>query len=720
MSVIPIESKESAVGERSDEAKETTKPSLGDVLDKVADVLSPGEGKLSKDEILRMIDDLVAEEETVTVDAGGAEQTKLNEIFKAIDKEIGETHDAVTLKWSDVKFSVGQKQILRGCSGTISPGGLCAIMGPSGAGKSTMMNFLAGRLPDKKNISKEGTVYANGAKVDPRQFRGNIAYVMQEDALFATQTPREAFKFSARLRLPNSVSQERIDELVECMIDVLSLRKCADTLIGSKMIPGISGGEKKRTSIGIELISNPSVLFLDEPTSGLDSYAAFQVVKILKKLSRSGRTIIVTIHQPSSEIYNLFDDLLLLASGRVVYHDRISRLPSYLAEAHHKIPRNTNPGDHVIFLMQTLSPKELEDMCDRWQAEPTRESSSPPKTLEDAEEGGKQNSTGVSTSNVSLAKVKSKANCCVQFRELAMRELRNVIRDKGSLAARFGTTLFLNAIVGAVFFGAANWSSVADGNVADIFSKSRDHFGALVQIFISAMMGMSQPTILTFPLERPVFVREYALGTYQALPYLLSKVMVEIPVALVQSSLIFLVVYWLLGLSTNFAIAVMIGALLGLVGSSLALMIGACAGSVQQAMQFTPLLFVPQFLFAGLFVPIDSIPISIRWVQYLCFLKYALNIILVTEFGNPETFPVGWNSSLPDKLYHDSIFGCNGDDLRSDGSCVSEGPAYDAALLPSMEVQPSNFWFYMAVMLSVFVVFRTAALGALVSKAKSI
>ena len=172
---------------------------------------------------------------------------------------------------------------------------------------------------------------------------------LQEDALFATQTPREAITFSARLRLPASTSKSSITDLVEGMITSLGLEKCANTLIGDKMIPGapgrpppprpslsgdaagISGGEKKRTAIGVELIGDPGILFLDEPTSGLDSYAAFQVVKILKSLAGNGRTVITTIHQPSSEVFEMFDDTMLLADGRIVYNDRCDDSSSLLA-----------------------------------------------------------------------------------------------------------------------------------------------------------------------------------------------------------------------------------------------------------------------------------------------------------------------------------------------------------------------------------------------------
>ena len=176
---------------------------------------------------------------------------------------------------------------------------------------------------------------------------------MQEDALFATQTVKEALDFSAALRLPSNVTVEERKKRVDEILRSLRLEKCQDTYIGNVMIKGVSGGEKKRTAIGIELIANPKILFLDEPTSGLDSFAAFKVIEILKDLCRfGGRTIVTTIHQPSSEVFNLFDETLLLNAGHLVYQDTISNIPRYFGELGHVCPENYNPADFVMFVMQ--------------------------------------------------------------------------------------------------------------------------------------------------------------------------------------------------------------------------------------------------------------------------------------------------------------------------------------------------------------------------------
>lgn len=175
-------------------------------------------------------------------------------------------HDVV---WKHINFTVKDKPILRECWGNVPAGTVCAIMGPSGAGKSSLLNVLAGRSASTSNIKITGNVHVAGHKVNPVKFRERIAYVMQDDSLLATATPREALLFSAQMRLPISTPNDEIDRLVSNLLTDLGLDVCADTLIGGALIKGISGGQRKRTSVGIELITDPALIFLDEPTSGL-------------------------------------------------------------------------------------------------------------------------------------------------------------------------------------------------------------------------------------------------------------------------------------------------------------------------------------------------------------------------------------------------------------------------------------------------------------------
>ena len=134
-----------------------------------------------------------------------------------------------------------------------------------------------------------------------------LAFVAQDDSLQTTATPREAIKFSAKLRLPAQTSDEEIENLTKHMLEELGLERCADTLVGGALLKGISGGERKRTSVGVELVSRPTLVFLDEPTSGLDSFNAVQLCNLLGKVAAAGSSVLFTIHQPSSEIFNEFD-----------------------------------------------------------------------------------------------------------------------------------------------------------------------------------------------------------------------------------------------------------------------------------------------------------------------------------------------------------------------------------------------------------------------------
>ncbi|KAJ7970112.1 ABC transporter G family member [Quillaja saponaria] len=211
------------------------------------------------------------------------------------------------LAWKDltvmVTLSNGETQnVLEGLTGYAEPGTLTALMGPSGSGKSTLLDALSGRLA--ANAFHSGTILLNGHKT--KLSFGAAAYVTQDDNLIGTLTVRETISYSARLRMPYKMSWSDKLAMVENTIIAMGLQDCADTVIGNWHLRGISGGEKRRVSIGMEILMRPRLLFLDEPTSGLDSASAFFVTQTLRALARDGRTVIASIHQPSSEAYEFF------------------------------------------------------------------------------------------------------------------------------------------------------------------------------------------------------------------------------------------------------------------------------------------------------------------------------------------------------------------------------------------------------------------------------
>ncbi|CAN4085359.1 unnamed protein product [Withania somnifera] len=253
------------------------------------------------------------------------------------------------LAWKDLTVMVtlnsGDTQnVLEGLTGYAEPGTFTALMGPSGSGKSTLLDALSGRLASNAFLS--GRVLLNGRKAN-LSF-GTAAYVTQDDTLIGTLTVRETIAYSAQLRLPDRMPWLEKRTLIESTIIEMGLQDCADTVIGNWHLRGISGGEKRRVSIALEILMRPRLLFLDEPTSGLDSASAFFVTQTLRGLSRDGRTVIASIHQPSSEVFELFDRLYLLSGGKTVYFGQASEAYEFFAQAGFPCPALRNPSDHFL------------------------------------------------------------------------------------------------------------------------------------------------------------------------------------------------------------------------------------------------------------------------------------------------------------------------------------------------------------------------------------
>lgn len=206
----------------------------------------------------------------------------------------------------------------------------------------------------------------NGVDRDQiRSFSAYSAYVQQDDILFQTMTVRECLEFAAKLKLPGNLDDKMAR--VNSIIAELRLNKCQNTKIGGPLIKGVSGGERKRTSIGVELITDPNLIFLDEPTTGLDSFTATSVMETLKDLARAGRTIIQTIHQPNSDIFEMFDRLMLLARGKVIYFNEARLAVDYFASIGHKCPELSNPADYFMGIMsiESIENDDLDDGDDR-------------------------------------------------------------------------------------------------------------------------------------------------------------------------------------------------------------------------------------------------------------------------------------------------------------------------------------------------------------------
>ncbi|GMF66940.1 unnamed protein product [Phytophthora fragariaefolia] len=278
-----------------------------------------------------------------------------------VDRDVEVKYESIrnpcVLSWSDLSYIVkgkktpelpwGTKTILDRVSGRCAPGELTAVMGPSGSGKTTLVDLLADRISSGE---VSGGIEVNGMERDPKTFRVVTSYVAQEDTLLGSFTVVETMRMAAKLSLPSTVTSHEIEIRVENVMDAMGLGTARDTLVGDIFRKGLSGGQKRRLSIAIELLSSPSILILDEPTSGLDSSAAHNVMKFIVRLCAEGKTV---VHQPSSLVYEMFTNDIVLSAGQTVYCGPRSKMIPYFASTGYECPQYMNPAEYFISLVNT-------------------------------------------------------------------------------------------------------------------------------------------------------------------------------------------------------------------------------------------------------------------------------------------------------------------------------------------------------------------------------
>lgn len=270
------------------------------------------------------------------------------------------TNDSIrTFSWHDVNVTVRDRktkqslQILNASHGYVEAGQVLAIMGPSGSGKTTALNVLAQRVASSK-AEVSGTVNVNGQEISPTTLRQLSSYVEQEDALIGSLTVRETINFAAQLAMSRQIARKERESRVDDLVDSFGLRRQANTIVGTPLQKGISGGQKRRLSVASQLVTSPRILFLDEPTSGLDSAASHEVMNYISEVAKQHQIIVIaSIHQPSSSTFALFDRILLLSEGKTCFYGTPSDMSGYFNAISHPIPNHVNPAEHVLDLLNT-------------------------------------------------------------------------------------------------------------------------------------------------------------------------------------------------------------------------------------------------------------------------------------------------------------------------------------------------------------------------------
>ncbi|KAK3012503.1 hypothetical protein RJ639_007989 [Escallonia herrerae] len=494
------------------------------------------------------------------------------------------------------------KLILKDVNCEARPGEITAIAGPSGAGKTTLLEILAGKIPTER---VSGHVLVNDCTMDAKRFRRLSGYVTQDDALFPSLTVEETLTYSALLRLQGG--RKEAAYRVRVLMKELGLDHVAQSRIDEGSNQGISGGERRRVSIGVELVHNPAVILIDEPTSGLDSASALHVVSLLKSMVVSqGKTIILTIHQPGFRILNLFDRLVLLSHGSVLHNGSLKLLEERLDFAGHCIPRHINVLEFAIDI--TRNSNQL--FLDTHEETRGRKDDYHPDNMED---------NCLSYQNSRLGEISI----------LGKRFFKNIFRTKQLFLTKIIQSLGVGLVLGTIFMNVAN----DQGHLA---LQTRIGFFAFSLTFLLSSATEGLPIFLQ---ERRIFMRETSRGAYRVSSHVIANTLIFLPFLLMVGLLYATPVYWLVGLRREvdgffyFALVVW---MVVLMSNSFTACFSALVPNFIMGTSVISGLMGSFFLFSGYFISKENIPNYWIFMHYSSLFKYPFECFLINQYGGKE------------------------------------------------------------------------------------
>lgn len=492
--------------------------------------------------------------------------------------------------------------IFENVSGKLGRRQMVALIGTSGAGKTSLLNSIAGRLPDGLFLS--GEILVNGRRRDLGTWPYISGYVEQEFFAYETQTVTETFLFYIKMRTGGNAR-----EVVNELLDVLNLTMVCDTMLGS-----LSGGERKRVSIGVELIGNPSLLFLDEPTSGLDSFNAINILETLSRLVSFGKSILITIHQPSAKMLRYFDSMILMGQGSTIFSGKFEDCIAFFESEGYKCPEFTNPSD---FFLDTIS---LNTTTEQLKNESRRNIN---KLREAFAARNLEYSVDVRDDLQARKGVINR----YAFLPLYYRNIVSYLRNTGYIKIQILQKIAFTLIVGLTYLQLGFTQK-------DIVSR----VGVIYFVLINSMFGIAGPIFNVFPMEKRIINRERKSGCYDGFSAFYAKVLSEIPHTIVLNIAYIVSIYWMVNLNKNvgrFFIYLLIQMVMLVSSVCFAFMISTISPSQHIAQVLGSMILIIFMIYGGLFINTDKIRPWLRWITWLSPVNYgfkaSMQIILTNQ-----------------------------------------------------------------------------------------
>lgn len=520
----------------------------------------------------------------------------------------------ITLKVSEGMRSK-KKTILKGVSGLFRSGELTAIMGPSGAGKSSLMNALIGfSTSGVTGTIRAGDSVCELAKRERslrslKAYRKKSCYILQDDRLNPLFTVSELMRFAADMKLGNTLPEKLKLTVISDVLETLGLSGSENTRCGN-----LSGGQRKRLSIAVELIDNPPVIFLDEPTTGLDSSTSMQCIEMLKNLARDGRTIVCTIHQPPASVYSMFDQVYILADGLCIYHGDSANTVPYLASVGLQCPKYHNPADYILEIATGEYGKLNELLAERCSREKVEKST--PQPLSEAV-------GGFSCGKISI--IINPPHELYKFGILFRRCLIQQYRDWTVTHLKVLLHIFIGVILGLLFEKAGN-----DG------SKTISNLGYLLVSIAYLCYTSLMPAVLKFPSELSVLKKENFNNWYNLKTYYAAVLVTGIPMQIWYSFVYSAPSYFLTGQPQEFSrflMFVMVLANVTLLADAIGNVIGTCVNPINGTF-LGAITTCAMIAFAGFLVLFAHMNATMRAVSHGSFMRYAFEALVLSLYAD--------------------------------------------------------------------------------------